>query len=112
MVARLRAARAPSRTDLYGKLVELFRASSAGALAALDAALDVGDLASARAICHKLKSSAANVGAGVFSQHVRRLEQCCSAGNRAGAREIYERLKASYPELVEELETLRLEEIA
>ncbi|HEY2590626.1 MAG TPA: ATP-binding protein, partial [Steroidobacteraceae bacterium] len=112
VVARLRAARAPGRADLYGKLVELFRASSAGALAALGAALDLGDLASARAICHKLKSSAANVGAGVFSQHVRRLEQHCSSGDSAGAREIYERLKASHPALVEELETLRLEEIA
>lgn len=112
VVARLRAARAPGRTDLYGKLVELFRTGSSGALAALGAALDLGDLASARAICHKLKSSAANVGAGVFSQHVRRLEQRCSAGDGAGAREIYARLKASHPALVAELETLRLEEIA
>ncbi|MGH8217100.1 MAG: two-component regulator propeller domain-containing protein [Steroidobacteraceae bacterium] len=112
VVARLRAARAPGRADLYGKLVELFRAGSCGALAALGAALDLGDLACARAICHKLKSSAANVGAGVFSQHVRRLEQRCSAGDGAGARELYERLKASHPALVAELETLRLEEIA
>ncbi|HYK25998.1 MAG TPA: ATP-binding protein, partial [Steroidobacteraceae bacterium] len=112
VVTRLRAGRAPGRADLYGKLVELFRAGSAGALAALGAALDLGDLASARAICHKLKSSAANVGAGVFSQHVRRLEQRCSAGDCVGAREIYERLKASHPALIEELETLRLEEIA
>lgn len=112
VVARLRAARAPGRADLYGKLVELFRASSAGALAALGAALDLGDLASARAVCHKLKSSAANVGAGVFSQHVRRLEQRCSTGDPAGAREIYEQLKASLPALVAELEALRLEEVA
>ncbi|HXS26932.1 MAG TPA: two-component regulator propeller domain-containing protein [Steroidobacteraceae bacterium] len=112
VVARLRAARAPGRADLYGKLVDLFRAGSAGALAALGAALDLGDLPSARAICHKLKSSAANVGAGVFSQHVRRLEQRCAAGDPAGAREIYERLKLSHPALVAELESLRLEEIA
>jgi len=112
VVARLRAARAPGRADLYGKLIELFRTSSTEALAALGAALDLDDLASARAICHKLKSSAANVGAGTFSQHVRRLEQRCSAGDAGAAREIYTKLNASHPALVAELETLRLEEIA
>jgi two-component system sensor histidine kinase/response regulator len=111
-VTRLRAARAPGRADLYSKLVELFRTGSSEALIQLDAALGVGDLAAARAICHKLKSSAANVGAMAFSQDVRQLEQRCSAGDKAGAKKLYERLQAAHPALIGELMALRMRESA
>ncbi len=112
VVARLRTARAPGRSDLYSKLVDLFRAGSTGALAELGAALERGDLSAARAVCHKLKSSAANVGAAAFSHDVRRLEQLCAAGDCAAANELHGRLKAAHPALIAQLETLRFEEIA
>ncbi|MGH8260830.1 MAG: ATP-binding protein, partial [Steroidobacteraceae bacterium] len=111
-VERLRASRAPGRGDLYSKLVELFRTGSSDALAALSGALDSGDFAGAGAICHKLKSSAANVGAVAFSQDVRRMEQACSTGDRAGAVHLHKRLKAAHPALVAELTALKLKESA
>src|SRR5256885_8407598 len=41
----------------------------------------------AAAICHKLGSSAANVGANAFARDVRELERLCAAGEAQRARE-------------------------
>ena len=54
--------------DLYSRLVELFRTGSSEALAQLRAALAVSAFQPARAVCHRLKSSAANVGALDFNR--------------------------------------------
>jgi signal transduction histidine kinase/HPt (histidine-containing phosphotransfer) domain-containing protein/ActR/RegA family two-component response regulator len=102
-VVRLRGAGAPGRPNLYSRLVELFRSGSSGALDELQAALRGGDLTTARTICHKLKSSAANVGAMAFSEDVRRLEQLCAAGNASAAWSLFERLRAVHPMLISEL---------
>jgi signal transduction histidine kinase/ligand-binding sensor domain-containing protein/CheY-like chemotaxis protein/HPt (histidine-containing phosphotransfer) domain-containing protein len=105
-VVRLRGAGAAGRTDLYSRLIELFRAGSSTALGELQAALRSGDLTAARATCHKLKSSAANVGALAFSDDVRRLEQLCAAGNAAAAWSAFERLRSAHPALISELTAL------
>jgi signal transduction histidine kinase/ligand-binding sensor domain-containing protein/CheY-like chemotaxis protein/HPt (histidine-containing phosphotransfer) domain-containing protein len=93
-------------TKLYSRLVELFCAGSSRALDELHTALRGGDLTGARAICHKLKSSTANVGAIAFSDDVRRLEQLCAAGDSTGARCVFERLRAAHPTLISALTAL------
>ena len=111
-VMRLRGAGAPGRPNLYSRLVELFRTGSSAALDELQAALRGGDLTAARATCHKLKSSAANVGAMAFSEDVRRLEQLCAAGNVSAALSTFERLRSVHPALVAELTALERRESA
>ena len=107
-VATLRRLRSDGPGDLYSKLVDLFQAGSAQALAQLAATLDAADLVAAAAICHKFASSAANVGASAFARDVRELERLCAAGEAQRARELYERLAAAHPILIEELSALRL----
>ena len=111
-VVRLRGAGAPGRPNLYSRLVELFRTGSSAALEELQAALRGGDLTAARATCHKLKSSAANVGAKAFSEDVRRLEQLCAAGNVSAAWSAFERLRSAHPALLSELTALERRESA
>jgi signal transduction histidine kinase/ligand-binding sensor domain-containing protein/CheY-like chemotaxis protein/HPt (histidine-containing phosphotransfer) domain-containing protein len=111
-VVCLRGAGAKGRPNLYCRLVELFRAGSTAALDELRIALRAGDLAAARAICHKLKSSAANVGAMAFSEDVRRLEQLCTGGDTAAASSTYERLRSAHPALIAELTAFERREIA
>lgn len=111
-VVRLCGPVGAGRTNLYSRLVELFCAGSSSALAELHAALRGGDLTCACAICHKLKSSAANVGAIAFSEDVRRLEQLCAAGDSTGAWRVFERLRAAHPTLISELTALERKESA
>jgi signal transduction histidine kinase/ligand-binding sensor domain-containing protein/CheY-like chemotaxis protein len=107
-VAGLRRLRGEGHPDLYSKLVELFGASSAQSLAQLAAALDASDLAAAAALCHKLASSAANVGASAFARDVRVLERLCASGDACAVRELHQRLAAAYPALIAELAAMRL----
>jgi two-component system sensor histidine kinase BarA len=102
-VAGLRSLGSGGRDDLYDRLVDLFRTSSAAALSQLDAALQAGDLAAACAVAHKLKASAANVGAVAFSKDVRRFEELGAAGDARGAERLYGRLASAHPRLMEEL---------
>ena len=111
-VVRLRGTGTAGRTNLYARLAELFRAGSAKALSELQSTLRGGDLAAARAICHKLKSSAANVGAMAFSEDVRRLEQLCAAGDATAAWSVFERLHSAHPALIAEMAGFERREIA
>jgi HPt (histidine-containing phosphotransfer) domain-containing protein len=97
---------------LYSKLVDLFRASSSKSLAELHAALAGGDFKTAGAVCHKLTSSAANVGALIFAKDVRVLGQMCAAEDAAAARQLHSELEAAHPALLEELMRLQLRESA
>ena len=111
-VMRLRGTGAAGRPSLYSRLVGLFRTGSSAALDELQTALRGGDLTTARAICHKLKSSAANVGALAFAEDVRRLEQLCAAGNASAAWTGFERLRSVHPMLISELAALERKESA
>jgi signal transduction histidine kinase/ligand-binding sensor domain-containing protein/CheY-like chemotaxis protein/HPt (histidine-containing phosphotransfer) domain-containing protein len=111
-VMRLRGSGARGRPNLYSRLVELFRAGSTAALDELRVALRAGDMAAARAVCHKLKSSAANVGAMAFSEDVRRLEQLCAGGDAVAAWGTYERLGSAHPALIAELTSFEHRETA
>jgi HPt (histidine-containing phosphotransfer) domain-containing protein len=111
-VAALRNLRPGTQAGLYSKLVDLFRVSSSKSLAELHAALAGGDLKTAGAICHKLTSSAANVGALIFAKDVRLLGQMCAAQDAAAARQLHADLEAAHPALLEELMRLQLRESA
>jgi signal transduction histidine kinase/ligand-binding sensor domain-containing protein/CheY-like chemotaxis protein/HPt (histidine-containing phosphotransfer) domain-containing protein len=111
-VAGLRNLRAGKHVDLYSKLVDLFRVSSSKSLAELRAALAAGDFSAAAAVCHKLASSAANVGALAFGNDVRLLGQRCIAGDAAAAVQLHADLQSAYPALLEELMRLQLRESA
>ena len=89
--------------DLYPRLVELFKTGSSEALAQLRAALATSDFHPARAVCHRLKSSAANVGALAFSRQVGLLEQLCVAGDLDRARALLEGLQAAHSGLITQL---------
>jgi signal transduction histidine kinase/ligand-binding sensor domain-containing protein/CheY-like chemotaxis protein/HPt (histidine-containing phosphotransfer) domain-containing protein len=102
-VAGLRNLPGRGGADLYSKLVALFQSGSAESLAALDTALAGADLAAAAALCHKLKASAANVGALTFSRELGQLEKACDAGNIAEAHRLQARLRGAYPALLAEL---------
>jgi signal transduction histidine kinase/ligand-binding sensor domain-containing protein/CheY-like chemotaxis protein/HPt (histidine-containing phosphotransfer) domain-containing protein len=107
-VAGLRRLRGAGHPDLYSKLVELFEMSSSQSLSQLSAALDSGDLSAAAGVCHKLASSAANVGASAFARDVRTLERLCASGEAREARVLHQRLAAAYPALIAELSAVRL----
>jgi signal transduction histidine kinase/ligand-binding sensor domain-containing protein/CheY-like chemotaxis protein/HPt (histidine-containing phosphotransfer) domain-containing protein len=111
-VSSLRNLRPGKHVDLYSKLVDLFRVSSSKSLAELRAALVINDFKTAGAICHKLASSAANVGALVFAKDVRLLGQMCIAGDVVAARQLHDGLETAHPALLEELMRMQLRESA
>jgi CheY-like chemotaxis protein len=107
-VARLRGLRGGGQPDLYTKLVDLFHTGSSESLAQLQAALQSKDLEAGAALCHKLASSAANVGALVYAKEVRQLEQLCVAGDADGVQPLFDLLRTAHPRLIDELLELKL----
>jgi HPt (histidine-containing phosphotransfer) domain-containing protein len=74
----------------------------------LQCALQASDLPAAAAVCHKLASSAANVGAPSFANRVRELEKLCIVGDGTQALNLYGRLATVLPNLVAELQSRKL----
>jgi signal transduction histidine kinase/ligand-binding sensor domain-containing protein/CheY-like chemotaxis protein/HPt (histidine-containing phosphotransfer) domain-containing protein len=105
-VARLGSLRS-GQSNLFPRLVDLFQASSAEAMEQLRSAFETRDLVMAGAQCHKLASSAANVGALSFAADVRHLEHLCAAGEATSAQPLFEKVWTVYPALIEELSSLR-----
>jgi CheY-like chemotaxis protein len=105
-VTGLKSLRSAGQGDLYARLVELFQTTSTQAIVEIAAALGADDFEAARAVCHKLASSAANVGALAFSRHVRQLEQLCEERDRVRAGRLFDAVRTAHPRLIEEL-TLR-----
>ena len=66
--------------DLAQEIFSVFLSSSARRLVELNAAIAQGDVQSLGKIAHALKSSAANVGALVLSEHFRELEKLAREG--------------------------------
>jgi HPt (histidine-containing phosphotransfer) domain-containing protein len=92
---------------LYSRLVVLFESSSQPVMAQLAAALQAGDLAKASDLCHRLKSSAANVGATTFAAALRELEARCRVADAQAALALHRQLETAYPRLLEALRTRR-----
>ena len=104
VVSELRRISARGSADLYTRLADLFRTGCADALRDLRVCLEGSAFQPARAICHRLKSSAANVGALGFSRQVGQLERACVAGDIARAGQLLTSLQAAHASLLAELE--------
>ena len=102
-VGALKKLRGGAQGDLYSRLVELFRTSSADSLMQLGIALNGGDLRAAAAACHKLAASAGNVGALAYAKQLRELEHQCAGGQASGAGEIHQALQAAHAPLIDAL---------
>jgi len=103
VVTELRSLPARGSANLFVKLVGLFQASSAESLAQMHTALQMSAAGQAAAICHRLKSSAGNIGAVAFAQEVGRIERLCVEGDLGRARELLAGLQAAHPTLLAEL---------
>jgi signal transduction histidine kinase/ligand-binding sensor domain-containing protein/CheY-like chemotaxis protein/HPt (histidine-containing phosphotransfer) domain-containing protein len=106
-VAGIRRINSPTAPDLYGKLADLFGARLHGDLAELRAAIESGDLSAAARTCHRLKSSAANIGAVAFSMAIRKLERLCTENDVAGATDLFTTVAAAHPGLLRSLQDMR-----
>ncbi len=111
-VTGLKNLRGGAQSDLYSKLVGLFQPSSTQSVAELGSLLAAADYPSASAVCHRLASSAANVGALAFSRYIRQLEKACQERDAASAATLYDTVRAAHPPLIEELTRLQLKESA
>jgi CheY-like chemotaxis protein/HPt (histidine-containing phosphotransfer) domain-containing protein len=111
-VMGLKNLRSGGQSDLYSKLVALFRPVSSKAIDELRSALASDDLQTASALCHRLSSSAANVGALAFAQYLRQLEKACQDRDRTRAARLYDTVRAAHPALIDELTRLQLRESA
>ena len=107
-VASLRKLRSGAHADLYSRLVELFRSGSTESVAQLRAAIAARDLTAAASVCHKLASSAANVGALIYAKELRKLEQLCIANDVAKATELNDAIQTAHPALLDALLGLTL----
>ncbi|MET0984838.1 MAG: two-component regulator propeller domain-containing protein [Steroidobacteraceae bacterium] len=112
VISELRKLRAGKQTNLYSKLVGLFRNGSSESMAQLSAAMNAHDLKSAASICHKLASSAANVGALAYAKQVRRLEELCNAGDIENGRSLHDQLQAAHLPLIDALCSFSLQATA
>ena len=104
-VAMLGRMGASSPQALYERLVTLFLASSQPLMAQLDAALRDHELQLAADLCHRLKSSSANVGAMAFAAGLSELEQHCRNGDADSAASVHRQLLAAYAPLLESLQS-------
>jgi signal transduction histidine kinase/ligand-binding sensor domain-containing protein/CheY-like chemotaxis protein/HPt (histidine-containing phosphotransfer) domain-containing protein len=111
-VIGLKGLRGGAHSDLYTKLVDLFRPASTQSIDQLGSALRAGDFEAARSICHKLASSAGNVGALAFSKYVRQMEQACQERDADRARHLYQTIRSAHPALIEELTRMQLRQSA
>lgn len=80
VIAMLRELGGDDEPDLLEELVEVFLADAPGRIRDMRAAIDRGDLELLERAAHTLKSSAANLGALVLSEHARQLETAVRAG--------------------------------
>jgi two-component system sensor histidine kinase/response regulator len=108
VVASLRKLRPGTSADLYSQLVEMFKTGSVHTLAQLGSAMNSADWSAAAALCHKLKASAANVGALAYSRELLRIEEACLTGDRDQAHRLHARIQSAHPALLAGLHELTL----
>jgi len=92
---------------LFQKLVGLFETSSRPLMGTLAVAVAERRFDDAAAICHRLKSSAANVGAMAFSAALRGLEQQCRARDFEAAQAECRQLVAAHEPLLAALRSFK-----
>ncbi len=107
-VSGLRTLRGAGSNDLYGRLVELFQASSGASVQQLQSALSAGNSVAAAAVCHKFAAAAANVGAMAYAREIRRIEKLCAYADLNAAALAAAHLAQAHPALCAALDALKL----
>ena len=107
-VSGLRNLRGAGSSDLYGRLVELFQASSGANVQQLQNALSAGNTVAAAAVCHKFAAAAANVGAMAYAREIRRIEKLCAYADLNAAALAAGQLAQAHPALCAQLDALKL----
>ena len=106
VMTALRGLARQNQPNIAVNLVAIFKRSSTSALQEIEGALARGAFADASAVCHKIKSAAANVGAMGFGALLQELERLCEARDGVAAKALFERLQAAHPTLLDSLERL------
>jgi len=94
----------PGKPDLFAKIVTLFEKNSPDLIESIVAAPDSGDVDSARAAAHSLKSSSAYLGAIEFSSLCKRIETAARENDLARESEAIARLPDCFKETIEALQ--------
>ncbi len=102
-VAQIANLSSSRQSDLFSRLVRLYEQSAAERLAELATAITANDGVRGAAVCHKLKSASANVGALAFANVVRQTEAYCLAGEVAHATRLHQSLTEALPDLLANL---------
>lgn len=92
--------------DFLNELVEAYLASTPELFATMQKAISAGDAPVLQRAAHSLKSGSNNFGALAFAALCKELEDIAKTGILASAEEKYSRLKAVYPEVATELQSL------
>ncbi|MFK8080401.1 MAG: Hpt domain-containing protein [Granulosicoccus sp.] len=71
----------PGKPDLLMRVIGVFKSESPKSIASMQQGMEAGDLAAVRNAAHTLKSSSAYVGASVFSDLCRDLENAARENN-------------------------------
>jgi len=90
--------------EIYKKLLGVFLASKAGAVAEIKATLDSGDIDTAERLAHGLKGVAGNVSANGVHELAKHLEAVIKSGDRAEIDEAIERLSPELDKVIESLQ--------
>jgi signal transduction histidine kinase/CheY-like chemotaxis protein/HPt (histidine-containing phosphotransfer) domain-containing protein len=101
----IREIESPECPNLLGDLVRTYRQSSRELLEELGASIRDGDAERMGRAAYALKSSSANLGAGVLASLSLKLERLAGAGELSGAKDLFARLSDEYPRVLRALET-------
>jgi CheY-like chemotaxis protein/HPt (histidine-containing phosphotransfer) domain-containing protein len=93
--------------DFLAEVIDTFLADAPNLLATLRRSLDEKDADELRRAAHTLKSNAATLGAGSFSELCRELEGSAKSGELEGASELVDRIERDYQQLQDALAELR-----
>jgi signal transduction histidine kinase/CheY-like chemotaxis protein/HPt (histidine-containing phosphotransfer) domain-containing protein len=100
----IREIESPECPNLLGDLVRTYRQSSRELLEELGASIRDGDAERMARAAYALKSSSANLGAGVLASLSLQLERLGRAGELSGAKDLFARLTDEHPRVLRALE--------
>jgi PAS domain S-box-containing protein len=96
VLAELRQLEDDGESGLILELLEVFQAQAPQELAQLRATAEVGDAAAFKSVAHRLKGTAATVGARAIAVHCRDLESLARTGSLAGALQVVDLLEKDF----------------
>ncbi len=109
LIESLRSLQKPGRPNLLDILIKLFQETTDKELKNLGLALKSRDLQAMMAAAHKMKSSAANLGALAFSKLCQKIEDAGQSGLAADPdlKQLFADLEVEYAKVMNDLDGLR-----